>query len=212
MVGEFVIIMIGATMLAISFTSRIHAVIRALSIQGLLLFVLVLDDAHAFDTINLVFLIIETLVVKAVVIPLFLQRIIVRNHIYREIEPYIPNFYSLLVASIILGGGFLLEHLSRGVTSGTKPLALGVSLAVIVTALFLIISRKKLITHVLGFLAMENGVFMLTMAVAREHTFAVNVGLLLDVFLAVFLLGLFMNRIASSYEEMSVDELSDLKD
>ena len=210
--GEFVIIMIGATMLYMSFTSRLNAVIRALAVQGLLLFVLVLEDSSAFDGLNLAFLVFETLAVKAIAIPWFLQRIIVRNHIYREVEPYIPNFYSLLVASAILGGGFLLEYLSRGFAVGIKPLAFGISLSVIVIALFIIVSRKKLVTHVLGFLAMENGIFMLTMAVAREHTFAVNIGLLLDVFMAIFLLGLFVNRIAASYEDMTVDDISNLKD
>ncbi len=88
----------------------------------------------------------------------------------------------------------------------------GVSLSIIVSGLFIIITRKKIITQVMGFMLMENGIFLLTLSASREMPFIVALGVLLDIFMAIYLLGLFVNKIHDAFEEIHVDTLQKLKD
>ena len=73
-------------------------------------------------------------------------------------------------------------------------------------------TRKKIITQVMGFMLMENGIFLLSMAAVKEMPFIVSLGVLLDVFMAVYLLGLLVNKIHDRYDEIHVDTLQKLKD
>ncbi len=94
-------------MLYVFAVSRIEAYVKTLSVQGLLLFLLVIVDIREINWLNIAFLSLETLVIKAIVIPYFLLSVIRKNEIGREIEPYISQFYSLLIASAIFIFGFV---------------------------------------------------------------------------------------------------------
>ena len=78
--------------------------------------------------------------------------------------------------------------------------------------MYIIVSRRKIITHVMGFLVIENGVFVLSMAVGNKMPMLVNIGILLDIFASVFLLGIFVNKIGDVLKEGDVEHLSKLKD
>ena len=73
-------------------------------------------------------------------------------------------------------------------------------------------TRKKLITHVIGFLVIENGVFILSLAVGSEIPILVNTGILLDLFVSVLLLGIFVNRIGDVLQGVDVDQLQNLQE
>ncbi len=209
---NFLIILFGVTMLYVSVTSRIEAYIKILSIQGLILFCMVLLDLGHMRIFNFTFLAIETLGFKTIIMPWFLITIVRRNGIYREVEPYISNFNSLFISSIIFSFGFFLAYWSNRTGSDVKPLYFGISISTIITGLFIIMSRKKIITHVLGYMMLENGIFLLSLSVAKEMPLIVNLGVLLDIFVGIFLLGLFANKIQTAFEEMHVDTLTQLKD
>ena len=87
------IILFGTTILYIFAASRIEAFIKTLALQGLLLFLLVAIDLPKITWLNIAFLGLETLVMKAAVIPYFLLRVIRRNEIGREVAPDIPQLY-----------------------------------------------------------------------------------------------------------------------
>jgi hydrogenase-4 component E len=87
-----------------------------------------------------------------------------------------------------------------------------VALSALFTGLYFIISRRKIITHVMGYLIIENGIFVLSLALGSEMTMLVNIGIMLDIFVSVLVLGIFTNRIGDTFEAMSVDNLSNLKD
>jgi hydrogenase-4 component E len=135
-----------------------------------------------------------------------------KNGIHREIEPNIPSFFSLIITSIIFALGFYAAYLASKSSVPVRPFYFGVSLSVIIGGLFIIITRKKIITHVMGFMLMENGIFLLTISASREMPFIVALGVLLDIFMAVYLLGLFVNKIHDTFEEIQADTLQKLKD
>jgi hydrogenase-4 component E len=206
------IVLFGLTMLYISATSRIQAHIKILSFQGLLLFLICIFSAGKANLISFIFLSFETLVIKTFVIPMFLTKILHQNQIYRDDEPHIPNFYSLVISSILLFAGFLISNINYQAFDGINPIYFGVSISVIIISLFLITVRRKVLTNIIDFIAMENGIFLLSLSVAKEMPLIVKLGVLLDIFIAVFILGLFINTINKAFEDLNVSKLSDLKD
>lgn len=209
---DILIILLGTTMLYVFAVSRIEAYVKTLSVQGLLLFLLVIVDIREINWLNIAFLSLETLIIKAIVIPYFLLSVIRKNEIGREIEPYISQFYSLLIASSIFIFGFVAAFWSVKIGSDIKPLYFGISIVIIISSLFLIINRKKIITHILCYMMLENGIFLLSLSVANELPMLVNIGVLLDLFVGIYLFAIFFNKINEMYDGSHVDVLTELKD
>jgi hydrogenase-4 component E len=117
-----------------------------------------------------------------------------------------------VIASLIFAFGFFLGYWSLDFAQDIKPLYFGVSVSTMMTGLLVIMTRKKLVTHVAGFMMLENGIFLLALSMAREMPLLVNLGVLLDVFMGVFLLGLFVTKIKSTFDEAKIDALTNLRD
>jgi len=210
--SDVLIILLGTSMLYVFAASRIEAYIKTLALQGMLLFLLVVIDLHEINWLNIAFLILETLIIKTTVIPLFLLRVIRRNEIDREIDPSVPQFYSLMLASLIFIFGFVVAFWAARVEPGIQPLYFGMSIVLIISSLFLIVTRKRIITHILCYMMLENGIFLLSLSVANEMPMLVNLGVLLDLFVGIFLLVIFFNKIQSMYDGSHIDVLTQLKD
>jgi hydrogenase-4 component E len=198
------------TLFYIGIATRLVSYIRMLVFQGLLLFGITFIELKDVNWINLVLILLETIVFKTIAIPYFLSYLIKKNKIIREAEPFVSNFWSLLIITAL----FLLSFILSGVLDFDKPskIFVIVSFSTILTGLYIIISRKKVITHVMGYLVLENGVFILSLAVGSHQPMLVNLGVLLDVFVSVLVLGIFINQIGNTFEEMNADNLSNLKD
>lgn len=205
-------LLFGLTMLSMSATSRMKSYLKMLSIQGLLLFLIFYAFMEQFNALNFSFLAFETLGVKMIIIPLFIWRIVKKSKIYRDTSPSIPKFYSLVAATIILFLGFVFSVVLKKMLITTNPLSFGVALSTIIISLFFITIRKKIITGVIGYIMMENGIFLLSLSVEKEMPFIVNMGILLDLFIAVFILGLLVKRISRAFEDHDMDSLKVLKD
>ncbi len=211
MVNGF-LILFGLTMLYLSATSRIVAHIRLLIAQGILLFLICCCGMEHIDKFNFAFLTVETLVVKAIVIPWFLYRVLKKTHSNRDVAANIPHFYCLVISSVILLAGFLVSEYFVSSMKLISPMFFGVSVATIIISLWLITIKHKIISNVIEFITMENGIFLLSLSVAKEMPVLVNMGVLLDVFIAVYILGLFVNVINKEFNDLEVSNLSDLKD
>ncbi|RPH99102.1 MAG: hypothetical protein EHM72_12090 [Calditrichaeota bacterium] len=209
---DVLLILFGTTMLYVFAAGRIEAYIKTLSLQGLLLFFLVLANIPELNWLNLTFLVVETLLIKAILIPYFLLTVIRRNEIGREVEPDISQFYSLLFSVLIFMFGFLVAYWAASIESTILPLYFGVSIALIIASLFLIVTRKRIITHILCYMMLENGIFLLSLSVAGEMPMLVNLGVLLDLFVGIYLLVIFFNKIQSMYDGSHIDILTELKD
>lgn len=210
--SNILIILLGTSILYVFAVSRIEAYVKTLALQGIFLFLLVVTDIHEINWLNLGFLILETLVIKAIVIPIFLLRVIRKNEIGREVEPFITQFYSILIASAIFLFGFVAAFWAARTNAGIKPLYFGISLVLIVASLFLIVNRKRIITHILCYMILENGIFLLSLSVANEMPMLVNIGVLLDLFVGIYLFVIFFNKIQEMYDGSHIDILTELKD
>ena len=128
----------------------------------------------------------------------------------REAEPFLPDFLSVVIITAIILGSFILSNVITGVHI-QQNVFFSRSIG-IVLGLFIIITRKKIVTHIMGYLVMENGVFILSLSAGNKMPMLVNSGITLDIFVSVLVLGVFVNRIGNTFEEMNVDNLTNLKD
>ncbi len=189
---------------------RLRTFIKAIAFQGILLFGIFLLRLNEINIFNLIFLLLETLIFKAIAIPYFLHYLIKRNRITREAEPYISNFASLFIISAIVVTTFFLTSTLRGGIFGNIYFV--VAIITLFTGLYLITSRKKIITHVMGFIILENGVVILSLALGSEMQILVNFGVFLDIFVTVLVLGIFANKIGDVFKSAEADQLNKLRD
>ena len=198
------------SLLYVSIANRIITYVRVLALQGFILFGVTFLQLKDIQTWNLVLILLETVVFKALAVPMFLGYLIKRNKITRETEPYLPHFISLIIITMIVVITILLANSIQD--THLDKIFFIVSLSTLFTGLYFIASRKKIITHVMGYLMIENGVFVLSLAVGNEMPNLVNLGIMLDIFASVLILGIFLNKIGDVFKAVDVDQLSNLKD
>jgi len=190
--------------------NRMLTYIKILALQGVLLFVVVFIQLEKINTLNLILILLETIVFKSLAVPLFLKHVLKRNRITREAEPFLPNFISLIITTLIIVVTILLSNSINDFK--LDKMFFVVALSTIFTGLYIIVSRRKIITHVMGYLVIENGVFVLSLAVGNEMPMLVNLGIMLDIFASVLILGIFLNKIGDVFKDVDVNQLSNLKD
>ena len=225
------IILLGLSMIYIASTSRLMAHVNMLVAQGWLLFFVclagvakepwfttaLLTDKDVFvanisHVAGLLFVVFETIIIKAFVIPWFLKKVVKKTHAHRDTDANIPHFYCLVISSIILFACILAANTASPEFKLIAPVYFGVSISMIITSLWLITIKHKVLSNVIGFITMENGIFLLSLSVAKEMPVIVNLGVLLDIFIAVFILGMLVREINNEFEDLEVSQLSDLKD
>lgn len=207
---NILLITLVISLIYMGIANRLSTYINILAVQGVILFGVSFIELIQINTVNLVFILFETIGFKTIAIPLFLRYVIKKNKIVREAEPFLPNFLSVVIITSIFLGSLLLSNAI--VDKKLQKIFFIVALSALFTGLYIIISRKKIITHIIGYMVIENGVFVLSLAAGNEMPMLVNTGITLDIFVSVLVLGVFVNKIGNTFEEMSVDNLTNLKD
>ena len=198
------------TLFYMAIANRLMTYIKVLALQGVLLFFVVFLQLNRIDPVNLGFILLETIVFKSLAVPLFLSYLLKRNNITREAEPFVSNFVSVVIVTVIILGSFFLANVFQD--TYVRKIFFIVSFSALFTGLYIIITRRKIITHVMGYVVLENGVFVLSLAVGNKMPMIVNTGILLDIFVSVILLGIFADKIGDVFEEQDVGQLRNLKD
>ena len=192
-------------------TSRVKGYVTVLRVQGLILSILLMLPFFYQFSVYGIIIPATLLLVKVFLIPRYINKIIIDLDIKRRIEPTIQQISFLLMVITTVVVIFLASHvLSQSTNLDVIPFASGFS--AIVIGIFIIMFRKKLIVHVAGFLIMENGIFLFGTAVASELPMMIELGVLLDVFVVVFLMGIALNRISDTLKGFEVMHLGRLKD
>jgi len=198
------------TLFYMAIANRLLTYLKVLAFQGVLLFVVVFLQLKEINPVNLALILLETIVFKSVAVPLFMAYVLKRNNITRESEPFLPNFVSLIITTAIVVVTILLANQVKD--THLDKIFFVVALSSLFTGLYFIATRRKIITHVIGYLIIENGVFVLSLAVGNEMPMLVNLGIMLDIFASVLILGIFLNKIGDVFKDIDVNQLSNLKD
>ncbi len=209
---NLILVIVVLTNLKLLGSSRLGASIRVVAAQGMVLGLLPIL-AH-WNELSLRFglLAVGTIAIKGIVFPWFLFRAIREADIGREIKPYVGYAASLVTGAVALGVSFWVCTKLPIPENIASPWLVPVSFFSIFAGLFLIVSRKRALNQVLGFLVMENGIYTFGVGVAARTPFLVEAGVLLDVFVAVFVMGITIFHINREFDHISTDRLSALKD
>jgi hydrogenase-4 component E len=205
--GLFVI-----TSLLLLGSSRLLGCIRLVAIQGVLLGLLPFFVHGEGWMGHRLFLSLAMLVLKGVVFPLMLARAMRGADVRREVEPSVGYGLSLwwgaaaFVVALWIGRRLPLAYAEH------TSFIVSVAFFTIFVGLFLIVSRKKAITQVLGYLTLENGIYAFGVALAHEEPLLIELGILLDVFVAVFVMGIMIFHINREFDHIDSDKLSVLKE
>ena len=197
-----VVIIFAITLIYLSMTERFPIYAGLIGFQGVLLFVLSFLELHAITLSTLIFVALETLVFKVIVVPFLLFRIISKTGEARVHDKALPGFYSLLFVTV----GLLLSivvSFSMNTTPATMIYFI-VAFFAVYTGLFMIISHKKIFSHLVGFLVIENAVLLLSLAIGSKMPMLINIGILLDIFVSVLILGIFVMRLKQSAHELTL--------
>jgi hydrogenase-4 component E len=193
--------------------SRLGTGIRQVALQGALLSALTLAEHAGWAAPWRVWVLaLGSLLVKAIVFPYLLRRALREVDVRREVEPFIGFTTSVLVgvgafaASLWIGSRLPLP------ASVASPLLVPVALFTVLVGLLLLVSRRKALTQVVGYLVVENGVYCFGLALPEDAPLSIEVGILLDVFAAVFIMGIMIYQISREFDHIDADRLADLRE
>jgi len=211
-VAEFVLVVLVLTDLAVLATSRLTTCVRLVAVQGAVLGLLPLVLRWPTFDLPIGTLAVSALALKGIVFPWLLLRTMRLVEIRREAEPYIGYTLSMVVGVLLVAVSAYLSTQWLPVSAGNaERFFLVGALAMILTGMLVVVSRRKAISQVLGFLMLENGVYAFGVVFLRETSLLVELAILLDVFVAVLVMGVAVHRIQRGFEHIDVDQLSALK-
>jgi hydrogenase-4 component E len=194
-------------------SSRLKAVIRAAAAQGALLALMPLFLAwHTTELHHVLALSIGALVVKGIVIPRLLLWAIREAAIRREVEPIVGFIPSLILGGLGVALAFAFSSAMPLPTPEKHAFIVPTALSTVWTGLLLVVSRRKAVAQVIGFLVLENGIFVFGLLLSDFMPAMVEVGVLLDLFAAVFVMGIVMFHINREFSSLDTEKLSALKD
>ena len=203
------IILYVLTLIYLSIADRFRNQTSILAIQGLLLFGIAIARMHSFHPVEMGFIVVETLIFKAIVIPAILLYVINRTKINR-IHSSSSQFGALVMSIIALVASCTITYYMAD--DRTDMIFFGVALYALLSGLILIVMRKRIFAHLIGFLVIENGVFMLSMAIGVEFALLINLAYMLDILVSIVILGMFLQRMDNEIHTDETDALTSIKD
>jgi hydrogenase-4 component E len=192
-------------------TSRLPALIRAMSAQGVILGVMPVLMGHELDW-RVALVALATIAGKGLVIPSLLRRAMRTAQIDRELDPLIG-----FVPSLLLGAGGAIAALALAPLLPLLPEHAGTllvpgALATVLTGFILLIGRAKAISQVCGYLILENGIYLFGLLLIKAMPLLVEAGVLLDVTVGVFIIGIIVDRIQRAFDSLDTRKLTALRE
>jgi hydrogenase-4 component E len=191
-------------------TSRVHAVINGAALQGVVLGVLAIL-IHGVNHPLPVSLGLASIVIKGISIPAMLRRAMRDASIRREVEPLIDFVPSLLVCAAGTLLSVVFAHSLPLAPQHVGSLLVPASLATVLTGFIVLSTRRKAITQAAGYLILENGVFIMGLGLLDAIPFLVEAGVLLDLFVGVFVMGIIIYQINRELASLDTEHLAKLK-
>jgi len=201
----------GLNLLALG-SNRLPSLIRAMSLQGVVLGLMPLLMEHETLDWRVVAVAVATMAGKGIVIPMLLRRAMRAANIDREIQPFLGYVPSLLLGA---GGTIAAVALARNLPllpehAGT--LLVPGAIASILTGFILLIGRAKAISQVCGYLILENGIYLFGLLLIHSTPLLVESGILLDLTVGVFVIGIIVDRIQRAFDSLDTRKLTTLRE
>ncbi len=209
---DSILILLTLTGFVLLGSSRLAACIKAVGIQGALLGLLALVVQSGDLSITGVVLALIGATVKGILLPVLLFRAMREADTTREVEPLISFNLSVLAGALELAMSLWIGRHLRLPADPVSSFFVPAAIFTILAGLLVIVSRRKAITQVIGYLMLENGVYVFGTAVALRMPVLVELGILLDVFVGVFVMGIAVFHISRQFDHIDSLRLASLND
>ena len=208
--------LLAAGLLLISFAMlsrrRTQRLITLYAWQGAILFLSTCLVAYSAGLTELYYSAALTLLLKVILLPWILHRLIQRLGAQWDSEPLVNIPTTMLVGLVLVIFAFgLAQPISMLATTITRH-TIGIALAVILLSFVMMITRRKAMTQVIGFLAMENGLFFAATSATYGMPMVIELGIALDLLVAVFILGIFFFQIREQFDSLDLHHLETLRE
>lgn len=210
MVNLLVGLAMGLNLLALG-SSRLPTVIRAMSVQGMALGVMPLLMESRPDW-QVILVALATVAGKGFVIPSLLRRAMRTAQIDREVEPFIGFVPSLLFGAAATIAAVALAQVLPLLPEHSGLLLVPGALASVLTGFVLMIGRAKAISQVCGYLILENGIYLFGLLLIHSTPMLVESGILLDVTVGVFVIGIIVDKIQRAFDSLDTRKLTALRE
>ncbi|HEX9593361.1 MAG TPA: formate hydrogenlyase [bacterium] len=186
------------TMLLILAAGQVYRAIYAVAAQSLLIAIAGAVLALATGNVDLWVIAAITLVVKAMVLPWVLHRVLQRLNVRREVEPVVPIAVTLVLAVGVVVMAFHVSGSLGSVHQAITGNALPVGIALTLLGVLVMATRKKALTQMVGLFASENGIFFTAIAATQGMPLIIEIGVILDVILAALVMAIMVLRVRST--------------
>jgi hydrogenase-4 component E len=207
---------LAALLLLLSFAMlsqrRVVTLVNLLALQGSLLFIATLLLAWRTGANHLYLSAALTLTLKVIFLPWLLHRLIRKLGVYWDTEPLLNTTGTMLIGVLVVVFSFGLAQPIAALASTATRNAIGIAVAVILIAFMTMITRRKAMSQVVGFLSMENGLFFGAMSATYGMPMIVEFGVALDVLVAMLVLGVFFFQIREQFDSLDLKHLESLKE
>lgn len=200
----------GLNLVALA-SSRLPSVIRAAAIQGMILGALPLLLEHEWHWL-VALVAVATIAVKGFVIPSLLRRALRAANIDREVRPLLGFIPSLLFGAAATIGAVALTGALPLLPAHARSLLVPGAFATVVCGFLLLMGRAKAISQVCGYLILENGIYLFGLLLINSTPLIVEAGILLDLTVAVFVIGIIMDRIQREFDTLDTGKLTTLRE
>ncbi len=208
--------LLGAVLLLLAFAMisqrRILSLINLFTLQGATLVVSTAAVGYVTQQPHLYVSAALTLVLKVLLIPALLHRVIDRLDVRWDVETLINIPTTMLIGIALVIFAFALSAPIAGLSSTIAGGSLGIALACVLLSFLMMIARAKAVPQVIGFLSMENGLFFAATCATYGMPMVVELGIGLDVLIGVLILGVFMFQIREQFDSLDIHHLERLKD
>jgi hydrogenase-4 component E len=215
MIVDSALIVVVLLNLAMLGTSRLSGCITLFATQSVVLSVLPvlleLKDS-APPGVHAAAIVIGTVGLKGILIPSILLRVLRSGEIHREIQPFLGFTASVLFGALVVIASFGLAHRLTLPVVPAADLILPVAISTVLIGMMIMVSRLKAMTQVIGYLVLENGVFIFGLLLVEQVPILVELGILLDLFVAVFIMGIVVYHIREEFDHMDTHLLDTLKE
>jgi hydrogenase-4 component E len=208
-IADSILILLLLTNFFILGTANLTSAIRGVALQGLLLGVLPFF-VESQPTLRLVAMIVATVAIKGLVIPGLLTKALRDVHIRHEVEPYVGFVATLFFCAIGTALALLFADLLPLAAADRTGLFVPASLATLFSGFLGLTTRRKAISQVAGYLVLENGIYIFGLLLYQSMI--VEVGILLDLVVGIFVMGIVLNHIQREFSSLDTERLSGLKE
>ena len=192
-------------------TGRLHSLVQSSALQGVALAILPValwGGESPSHLAHALLMSLGTLAIKVIVIPGLLRRALREANVRREVDPFVSLHGSLLIAACLVGISFWLATFLTLPRPAPTTLLVPAAFSTLLLGFLVLVTRRKAVTQVVGYLMLENGVFLFGQTLARDLPFVVELGILLDLLVGVFVMGIAIHHISREFDHIDTERLA----